>query len=105
MSYLEVYVKGHKPTEFEELTDEEWKALINKFNAAQRKAEEERIIKEKKEKDDYQAMLVERQKEALRKQKEWEEYRKTLHGCGCVVKNGDEKQSGICLDCYGQESD
>jgi len=105
MSYLEVYLKGRKPTEFKEWTDKEWNDKINKIQTAQRKAEKERINKEKKAKD-YQYMLERRREiEALQKQKEWEEYCKTLHGCGCVVKNGDEKQSGICLDCYAEESD
>lgn len=103
MSYLETYLGGRKRiTEFKKKTDEEWDARINEILAAQRKAEEYRA-KEQQVKDDYQNMLLERQREALRTQKEWLEHLKTVHGCGCIIKNGEERQPDICWDCYDSD--
>lgn len=106
MSYLDIYLAGRKPiTEFREMTDKEWDDTINKIIGAQRKAEEERITNEQKAKDDYQKRITEERHTALKKHYEYLEYCKTVHGCGCIIKNGEERQPGICLDCYGQEFD
>jgi len=109
MSYLETDLTGLKRTEFEKLvdkfkkmSDEEWNA---KILAEQRKAEEERINKEKKAKDEYEKLRQyneEKAREVLRQHNEWLKYRESLHGCGCIVKDGDEK-SGYCLDCCNQD--
>ena len=48
-------------------------------------------------------MIAERQREALRTQKEWLEHLKTAHGCGCIVKKGEERQPDICWDCYDSD--
>ena len=104
MSYLETDLSGRNPTEFKKMSDEEWNATIL---AEERKAEEERINKEKKAKDEYEKLRQhneERAREVLRQHNEWLKYRESLHGCGCSVKDGDEK-SEFCWDCYNQESD
>ena len=100
MSYLDTYLSGRKRiTEFKNKTDEELDARINEILARQRKAEEERRTKEQKAKDDYENMLAEKRLEALQKHKEWLEYLKTVHGCGCNIREGEKRQPDICWDC------